>query len=438
MGWRNFLTDLNLVWTTVGIAVAGLTAAFIAGLWVSSVLAIQSFTTVAGIASAVAVLVALALGLLIGSARVGELRETEKQLQSELAQSKNQSSVLEQQLAERVETPPPMTLPSESVQIWLKPVSEADTKEAKKPTTCPVLLVANLKGGVAKTMLAANLAAYFTKRGDYRRTQALSNRRVLLIDLDYQGSLTRMVLRAMNPDHIHENSNAQTLFRSDIKHSDALNFRVHPTTRTPRLSFFQASYGFDDFETREQFHWLAGQTTSDIRFKLLQRLRSQEFLDAFDLVIIDTGPRLTTGSVAALCAATHLLVPSPPDARSMEAVERFLRRVSVMKFGGEAASNLASICPNLSLAGVIPTLTGGDHIQVALQRSAREVLTATVAGDAALRRLVDPASLFLTSTFPRSQPIVNEAESSIPYLADTTIRAVINSLGSEIEQRIFQ
>src|SRR5204862_249242 len=48
----------------------------------------------------------------------------------------------------------------------------------------PVVAVLNFKGGVGKTTLTANLAATFAGHGE----------RVLMIDLDYQGSLTSLVL----------------------------------------------------------------------------------------------------------------------------------------------------------------------------------------------------------------------------------------------------
>lgn len=50
-----------------------------------------------------------------------------------------------------------------------------------------VLAIANLKGGVGKTTLAANIGAFLSSDRRW-------NKRVLLIDLDFQGSLSSMAL----------------------------------------------------------------------------------------------------------------------------------------------------------------------------------------------------------------------------------------------------
>ena len=52
----------------------------------------------------------------------------------------------------------------------------------------PMLLFANQKGGVGKTTLSANLAAAFADRGE----------KILVVDLDYQGSLTSLMRSQAN------------------------------------------------------------------------------------------------------------------------------------------------------------------------------------------------------------------------------------------------
>ena len=56
--------------------------------------------------------------------------------------------------------------------------------ERMRLSRCKVLTVINYKGGVGKTTIVAGLAAYLAKHG----------KRVLIVDFDYQGSLTRMMI----------------------------------------------------------------------------------------------------------------------------------------------------------------------------------------------------------------------------------------------------
>src|SRR5262249_30096765 len=65
-----------------------------------------------------------------------------------------------------------------------------NARMAQRQRQKPVILVANLKGGVGKSTLVANLAAYFKEAG----------KRVLVIDGDYQGSLSNMLLAADGND----------------------------------------------------------------------------------------------------------------------------------------------------------------------------------------------------------------------------------------------
>ena len=60
-----------------------------------------------------------------------------------------------------------------------------------------IITVANLKGGVGKTTLSANLAAYFDRN---------LGKRVLVIDADYQGSITGLLMGAAEIDEIRSHT----------------------------------------------------------------------------------------------------------------------------------------------------------------------------------------------------------------------------------------
>jgi cellulose biosynthesis protein BcsQ len=200
-------------------------------------------------------------------------------------------------------------------------------------------MVANNKGGVGKTTLTTYLTAYFLSRG----------KRVLVVDVDYQGSLTGWLLSAGGisvPDgQQHRLALANTVLAgAPLTHWPAEVLREELTN----TQLITADYTLTQFETKLMLRWLRNNGQPDVRYNLAQVLMSDPVQQTFDVVLIDAPPRFTTGAINALVACTHLLVPTKLDGLSAETVGSFLRQAAALR----RQLNLG-----FELAGVVGTMT---------------------------------------------------------------------------------
>ena len=136
----------------------------------------------------------------------------------------------------------------------------------------------------------------------------------------------------------------------------------------------------------------------DISYALAEGLQAEVVAKAFDVVIIDCPPRLTTSAIQAFCASSHLLVPTIFDRASSEAVLSFHQQIETLK------SN--NICPNLRYLGVVGTKWRDD--QKAPQQARKD--TEFHLKDSELAVL--PTTMF----FRHATAIVNDADEGIAYL----------------------
>lgn len=208
-----------------------------------------------------------------------------------------------------------------------------------------IVTLANLKGGVGKTTLSANLGAVLA---------AEHRRRVLLIDLDFQGSLTNQCFAsegwALSPDR---DTPATRLISGDLDGALVCDIAARiPTKDAGDLSFdaIPAGYELAQAENRIMVEWLIGSRAVDPRYRLAALLMSKPVRESYDIVILDSPPRLSTAAVQALCASTHLLIPTILDAPSSNAAPGFVQQVQALKSAG--------VCPHIDILGVIGTMTG--------------------------------------------------------------------------------
>jgi len=178
--------------------------------------------------------------------------------------------------------------------------------------------VVNLKGGVGKTTLTANIGVSLSKR----------NHRVLLVDLDFQSSLTRLCKSSSDQllELIRKKRTAARLLTTDgeVLPIDELVHKVsHPSLMGLTCDFIAADESLAEAELRAQARWLVTKTP-DARFLFRNFFHSADILEHYDFVLFDCPPRLTTACVNALGCSDFLLVPVLLEQGSVEALPRTL------------------------------------------------------------------------------------------------------------------
>ncbi len=214
---------------------------------------------------------------------------------------------------------------------------------AHDPKGARVLTVGNLKGGVGKTTLAANLAAYISEKRQLP---------VLLVDLDYQGSLSNMALLSAGKEETE--SRVNRLFEPGASLATVVAQEVHLAPKLNRGWIVPASYPLAQLENELLLRWITdGDDVVDARYRLAHLFLDPDVRRKYAAIIFDMPPRLTMSSINALVASHHIVVPTVLDKLSGEAVAQFLTLVKVLK----EEMNLS-----IDLAGIVGMLTRTEQL----------------------------------------------------------------------------
>ena len=271
-----------------------------------------------------------------------------------------------------------------------------------------IITVCNQKGGVGKTTLVACLAAYF---------ETVLNLRVLVIDFDYQGSQTRMLLRAANAQ-LGDELLAEKLLAGGEDARWALKGR-ELTAVLPQAKLVTCGQTFDAFEWRLLLQWLLKEDGDDIRFRLAELLVGDYARSNYDVVLIDAPPRQSLGTVNALCASHAIIVPTVLDELSAEPVRRFLQRVN---------ATLRPLNPALTFAGVVGTLTDQTKLRVHEER-ALEIAKRGL-------QMWEGNQHVFHNHIRHFAALAQSAGKKIAYFENDAVRQAFDTLGNEIADKL--
>lgn len=181
-----------------------------------------------------------------------------------------------------------------------------------------VVAVVNQKGGVAKTTSVASLGAAFVELG----------RRVLLVDLDAQASLTFSL--GLDPDAVRS-----SVYDVMIGTAPATG-AIHPTDD-----------GVDLIPSTIELAGAEAQLLSRPGREYVLRSALEGVLDDYDVVLLDCAPSLGVLTLNALTAAQQVVIPLQCEMLSHRGVGQLLDTIADVQ---------RILNRDLSVLGVLPTM----------------------------------------------------------------------------------
>lgn len=195
--------------------------------------------------------------------------------------------------------------------------------------------ILNLKGGVAKTTTAVNMAAILAKE---------HKARVLLIDADSQCNTTEFFGAAPSKGNVAQ------ILRLPEDHYDPVAF-CGSCIQTTEYKGVNIIPGDDSLMDLDLSKVELGKVNVNILRQLVEGVSGM-----YDYILIDCPPAFNAASAAALVAADDVVIPIKLDAFSLRGMGNLMRQIK----------NMRRINPRLRLAGCLPTMWYKDpQIQAA-------------------------------------------------------------------------
>lgn len=189
--------------------------------------------------------------------------------------------------------------------------------------TCKIIAIANQKGGVAKSTTSYNFATCLTE----------ASKRVLLVDLDPQASLT-ILFGIDQPDELEYTVGDLMKARAE---ADEMPLNTCILTKDG-VDLIPSNIGL----SRLEITLVGAMSREYILKRILQPARSQ-----YDYIIIDCPPSLGLLTVNALTACDRVLITTTPQFFSSKGLELLIDSIRLTR---------SELNPNIDVDGILITM----------------------------------------------------------------------------------
>ena len=199
--------------------------------------------------------------------------------------------------------------------------------------------IMNLKGGVAKTITAVNMAAILAEK---------HGKRVLLIDADHQGN---------SSSFFHPEDGSTTITDILTDNCEAYWAESVQESGWEGLDFLPADMRLAELDLED----VDKQERDRRHYRLREFLEAAAEDDAYDHAIIDMPPGFSAAARAALIAADEVIIPMKLDAFSADGMIAMIRQID----------SIRKLNEKLRFLGVLVTMRRGKSTEAGI-RALRE------------------------------------------------------------------
>jgi chromosome partitioning protein len=253
------------------------------------------------------------------------------------------------------------------------------------------IAIANLKGGVAKTVTVNSLAAALVQEG----------KKVLCIDNDPQGSLT-MSFGVMNPDELEYTLPEMLQAVVEGKEPDF----TKGVCSHGAIDYIPSNIGLESFEI--------GLVTAMAREQVLKSLL-RHVESRYNYILIDCRPTLGVLTLNALTAADEVIIPSAADLFGVKGLQYLIGNIFRIQ---------SMLNPTLKIKGILLTLCERNRFT----REIQELVNQVYGSDVHVFDITIPKTIRVKEAIGNAQTIFEYKKS--PEL--NKVIAAYTQLGKEV------